>query len=328
MELQNPQSGLTKEKLEEYYLSQGAGKPEQTVVAPIPGLDVENLSEEQIKWLVTESAAGHRVENILDEETGKMEPHVMMLSFTPHLRGGKAVIEKELKGCEHTSSGERTEVDIHATTICVLMLFCLQAPDVKQAGKDPLPLIDRTRRKMERKAQMVQRLKEKQICAQMKNAKTRREAARKRRQKKRKEIGSLLQEQNRDRQLDQAGVPASSEKETCLPKRRHKDQAGLPRGVKRLLMAASLSPGKRLRSDNEQKQAKKRREGGRADRSEVLHEAPQQRGGKRKPGGNQKSKAGKLEQCRQVERQVPKQVEKEVSNPTIAQTCRARSSIL
>ena len=46
--MQDPHSGLTEEKLESNHLSRGAGKPSQNRVAPLPGIDVENLSKEDM----------------------------------------------------------------------------------------------------------------------------------------------------------------------------------------------------------------------------------------------------------------------------------------
>ena len=110
--MQNPLSGHAKEKLESLYLSQGAGKPEITGVAPLPGINVEELSDREIKDLVTNWANGHKIQYILDRETGKAEPHVMMHSLTPHLMSGKAVEVKDFKERENPSSGQRTEVNI------------------------------------------------------------------------------------------------------------------------------------------------------------------------------------------------------------------------
>ena len=121
---QDPHSGLTEEKLQSNYLKRGAGKPEQTRVAPIPGIDVENLSEEDLVELVTKLASGHKIKYFLDRETGKEEPHVMMHSLSPHLMSGKAVKVKEFKESENTTSGQRTEVDIIESTFYVSMLLC------------------------------------------------------------------------------------------------------------------------------------------------------------------------------------------------------------
>ena len=122
--MQDPNSGLTEKKLESIYLGRGAGKPEQARFAPIPGIDVEKLSEEQMEELVMWLARGHKIEYILDRETGKKEPHVMMHSLSPHLMSGKAVKVKEFKESENTTSGQRTEVDIIKSTFYVSMLLC------------------------------------------------------------------------------------------------------------------------------------------------------------------------------------------------------------
>ena len=147
---QDPHSGLTEEKLESNHLSRGAGKPSQNRVAPLPGIDVENLSKEDMIELVTKMASGHKIQYILDRETGKEELHVMMHSLTPHLMVGKAVEVKESKERENTSSGQRTEVNIFPNQLCILILL-MQAPALNKGGKDPLPEIRRSMKKMARK---------------------------------------------------------------------------------------------------------------------------------------------------------------------------------
>ena len=122
--MQDPNSGLTEKMLESIYLGRGAGKPEQWRLAPLPDIDVEKRSEEEISWLVTKLARGHKIGYILDRETGKEEPHVMMHSLSPHLMSGKAVKVKEFKESENTTSGQRTEVDIIKLTFYVSMLLC------------------------------------------------------------------------------------------------------------------------------------------------------------------------------------------------------------
>ena len=90
---QNPHSGLTKEKLVSGYLAR-PGQPEQTVVAPQPGIDVERLSDEEVKELVEKWASGHKI--LLDRLD---KPHVIVHSLTPHLMEGKAekVLDVEWK---------------------------------------------------------------------------------------------------------------------------------------------------------------------------------------------------------------------------------------
>ena len=108
LELQDPHSGRRKEKMEFLYLSQGAGNPEITGVAPLPGIDVENLSEEEINDLVTNWASGHKIKFFLDRDTGKEEPHVLMHSLTPVPNPARAAV----KETDDSPSGERTEVNI------------------------------------------------------------------------------------------------------------------------------------------------------------------------------------------------------------------------
>ena len=126
LERQDPHSGKTKEQLETRFLGQGAGRPQMTRVAPLPGIDVENLSEEEIKELETNWASGRKIEYIYDRETGKEEPYVLMHSLTPNLMSGKPVAVKEYKESADSTSGQRTEVNICfllKKLIFVLMLF-------------------------------------------------------------------------------------------------------------------------------------------------------------------------------------------------------------
>ena len=53
LDRQDPKSGLSKENLEQRFFSKGACKPDRTRVAPLPGIEVEKLSEERLKELVT-----------------------------------------------------------------------------------------------------------------------------------------------------------------------------------------------------------------------------------------------------------------------------------
>ena len=111
---QDPHSGLAEGKLESTFLSQGAGKPDRTGVAPMPGIDVEKLSEEEIKELVTNWASGHKIKYLYDSDTGKEEPHVLMHSLTPNLPGPGIVLEvKEQKESNFSPSGQTKEVKIY-----------------------------------------------------------------------------------------------------------------------------------------------------------------------------------------------------------------------
>ena len=282
---QDPHSGLTEEKLQSNYLKRGAGKPEQTRVAPMPGIDVENLSEEDLVELVTKLASGHKIKYFLDRETGKEEPHVLMHSLSPIPNLAAAVKEPKKIDDTATTSGQRKEVNICLNTICVLILF-VQAPGLNKDGKNPLTAIRRSMKKMAWKVEKGQRREEKKSSAGMRRNKNRREAARKLRREQRKVVQGLQQEQNRARQLGQAGVESSSEKKTCLPARRNKTppQKGLPEGVRKILMAGRKSMS--VTAGGERKQAgreeKKASSGGRAERSEVVHETRQERGGKRR----------------------------------------------
>ena len=122
---QDPHSGLTEGKLESTYLSQGAGKPDRTGVAPLPGIDVEKLSEEEIKALVTNWASGHKIEYLYDPETGKEEPHVLMHSLTPNLMclGGEVVAVEEHKASVNKTSGQRIEVNIFYVSMCFNTIY-------------------------------------------------------------------------------------------------------------------------------------------------------------------------------------------------------------
>ena len=110
----DPHSGLAEGKVESTFFSQGAGKPDRTGVAPMPGIDVEKLSEEDIKELVTNWASGHKIQYLYDSETGKKEPYVLMHSLTPNLPGpGIVVAMKEQKQSSYSPSGQTTEVKIY-----------------------------------------------------------------------------------------------------------------------------------------------------------------------------------------------------------------------
>ena len=110
----DPHNGLAEGKLESTFLSQGAGKPDRTGVAPMAGIDVEKLSEEDIKELVTNWASGHKIKYLYDSDTGKEEPHVLMHSLTPDLPGPGIVLEvKEQKESSYSPSGQTTEVKIY-----------------------------------------------------------------------------------------------------------------------------------------------------------------------------------------------------------------------
>ena len=110
----DPHSGLAEGKLESTFLSQGAGKPDRTGVAPMAGIDVEKLSEEDIKELVTNWASGHKIKYLYDSDTGKEEPHVLMHSLTPNLPGPGIVLEvKEQKESSYSPSGQTKEVKIY-----------------------------------------------------------------------------------------------------------------------------------------------------------------------------------------------------------------------
>ena len=151
-------------------------------------------------------------------------------------------------------------------------------------GKNPLPAIRRRMKEVAQKEKKVLKWERKRTCAKMRRGKNRRDAARKLRQEERKTRQGLKREQNRARQLDQA--PAASSEKTCLPARKPKAQPvkGLPERVRKILMAAPYNAGKRgmsEKADRARKEAgkkeKKVNSGGRADRSEVIHETPQKR---------------------------------------------------
>ena len=83
LDRQEPNSGLKEEKLVTRFFSRGAGKPAITVIAPLPGIDVEKLSEEEIEELVKNWQGGPKIDYIFDRETGKEEPQ---LCYTPSLQ--------------------------------------------------------------------------------------------------------------------------------------------------------------------------------------------------------------------------------------------------
>ena len=153
-------------------------------------------------------------------------------------------------------------------------------------GKNPLPAIRRRMKEVAKKEKKVQKWERKRTSAKMRKGKNRRDGARKLRQEERKTRQGLKREQNRAQQLDQVGAAAArSEQKTCLPTRKPKAPPlkDLPRGVRKILMAAPYGAGKRgmskkadrAREEAERKE-KKVNSGRRADRSEV-HETPQKR---------------------------------------------------
>ena len=121
-------------------------------------------------------------------------------------------------------------------------------------------MIKRLRKEMERKVQRSQRREEKRAGAKMKSSKNKREAARKQRQEQRQIRQVLQQEQNRAQQLDHVEATSTLEEKACLPTKKHTvpPQKGLHKSVRRILMAAPYSAGKRSKgekSTKEQKQA-------------------------------------------------------------------------
>ena len=112
LDRQEPNSGLKEEKLVTRFFSRGAGKPAITVIAPLPGIDVEKLSEEEIEELVKNWEGGPKIDYIFDRETGKEEPHALLQSITPNLMIGKPVAVKEQKERDDSPGGQRTEVNI------------------------------------------------------------------------------------------------------------------------------------------------------------------------------------------------------------------------
>ena len=158
---------------------------------------------------------------------------------------------------------------------------------MKQVGTNPLLAILGRMKKMVIKEEKVQRWEKKRTSARMRSDKIRRDTARKLRLEERKTLQGLKREQNRARQLDQLGVSAaSSGKKTCLPTGKPKAPPvkDLPQRVRKILMAAPYSAGKgnlSKKADKAQKEAGKEERkvysGGRADRSEEIHETPQKR---------------------------------------------------
>ena len=132
----------------------------------------------------------------------------------------------------------------------------MQAPDLKQAGKDPLPVIKRRRKQMERKLERGQRREERRTEAKLRSDRNRKEVGRKLRQEQKKVWQASKREQNRARQLNEASSTkqASSATKPCLPPRRHtgSPENRLPKCVRKLLMVAPQSAVK-----SEQKRARR-----------------------------------------------------------------------
>ena len=72
-------------------------------------------------------------------------------------------------------------------------MFFMQAPDLKQTGKNPLPLIKKRRWQMRRRVMRGQRREEKRTGANLRRDRNKREGARKRRQAKKKVRQGLMQ---------------------------------------------------------------------------------------------------------------------------------------
>jgi len=175
-----PKSGLSKKNLEQRFFSRGTGKPDKARVAPLPGIEVEKWSEEKLKELETNWASGLEIKYILDSDTGREEPHVLMHSLTPNLMGPgiRAVAVEESKEGDASLSGQRAKVNIFSISKCVLTFF-MQAPAAKQVVEDPLQVLKRRSEKMEKKAEKVQKWEKTRIGARMKSDKNTRETARK-----------------------------------------------------------------------------------------------------------------------------------------------------
>ena len=172
LDRQEPNSGLKEEKLVTRFFSRGAGKPAITVIAPLPGIDVEKLSEEEIEELVKNWEGGPKIDYIFDRETGKEEPHALLHSITPNLMIGKPVAVKEQKERDDSPSGQRTEVNICFKNIYLFLTLFMQAPGVKQVGKDPLPAIRKRLRRRAKREQEMQRREEVKTMVRLRDEKT------------------------------------------------------------------------------------------------------------------------------------------------------------
>ena len=292
LDRQEPNSGLKEEKLVSSYLGRGAGKPERTVFAPMPGIDVEKLSEEKVEELIKNWEAGAKIEYILDRETGKEELHVAMLSLTSNLMGPRreAVKVKETKNSDDSAGGHKAE-----------------APPLNTGGKDPLPEISIRLKKMAKKEQKVQSREESRAMVRVRNEKAARNRARESKLKKKRsrneakkeallkqrEAGCL--EKKAEQECESAGD--SNEEEELKEKKgwptkkfmireRKRREKRREKKVRKILMAAPFNTMKN--STEEKKKPDEKREegkvnrGNRADRSEAVHETPLKRGGKKK----------------------------------------------
>ena len=348
---QDPKSGLSKEKLEQRFLSKGAGKPDRTGVAPLPGIDVEKLSEEEIQELVKNWASGHKIEYILDRETGKEEPHVMMLSLTPNLMSpdGGAVAVKEPKEGDTSLCGQTPEVNIFLTSKCVLMII-LQAPAAKQVVKNPLPLIRGRMKKMAKKEEKVQKWEKKRASARMRSDKRARDKARKLRRKDKRSKAEVKCKENAEQQWkrSEAEQPGNEKEHEAQGEKNSKEEKALPKKksrkdlvtkrVRKMLLAAPYSTrtkttGKKNTDEKEQKTKKREVLGVRADRSEVVHETPVKRG-KSKPGPSLKKVQKKLDsKTKRKERVSPSTEAGQVKSPSPSKdtqqqkTSRSKSTI-
>ena len=295
LDRQEPKSGLSKENLEQRFFSRGAGKTDKTRVAPLPGIEVEKLSEEKLKELETNWASGLKIKYILDSDTGREEPHVLMHSLTPNLMGQgiRTVAVKEHKEGGNSPSGQRAEVNIFSISKCVLTFF-MQAPAAKQVVEDPLQVLKRRSKKMEKKMQRVQTREKRRISATMKSDRNKRERARESRLDQKKERTEMKRKENEAEQCrkkseaelqgkdrkDEQGEEMEAEQQgkdprkSQLKKKSKKDL--VDKRVRKILMAAPYG------SRREKEEKKKINLGVRADRSKVIHETPLRRRGKKK----------------------------------------------
>ena len=293
LDRQKPNSGLKEEKLVSSYF--GRGKPERTVVAPLPGIDVEKLSEEKVEELIENWEAGAKIEYILDKETGKKEPHVAMLSLTPNLMGPRreAVKVKETEKSDDSAGGHKAE-----------------APPLNKGGKDPLPAIRCKLKKMAKREQKMKRRENTRTMVRLRNEKAARNRARHSRLKKKRSRNeakkeALVKQREADclkKKAEQECKSAGDPDEKEESKEKSKEKRGRPtkkfmirerkirekrreKKVRKILMAAPYNIMKESleeKKPNEKKEKGKVTKGSRADRSEVIHETPLIRGGKKK----------------------------------------------
>ena len=191
----------------------------------------------------------------------------------------------------------------------------MQAPGVKQVGKDPLPAIRKRLRRRAKREQEMQRREEIKTMVRLRDEKTARNRRRLLRLKEKglrreaKEAAKLKEREAMKEEVEQeckTNEDSDKEEDSKEEKRRplrksvirekKRREQRREKKVRKILMAAPYNTVK-ISMDEKKTEGKEEKKkanlGSRADRSEEIHETPLKRGGNRK-GVNKVSKASKL----------------------------------